>query len=67
MSQVSETLAAWREAERRLEACEDPDEVRALGAEVERLHEAYRRTVDLSSQDVHGHGEPSNTRGKPTP
>ena len=39
MSQVAETLVAWREAQRRLEAAEDPDEIPALTAEAARLHE----------------------------
>jgi hypothetical protein len=33
MSRVSETLVAWREAQRRLETAEDPDEIPALTAE----------------------------------
>ena len=45
MSQVSDTLVAWREAQRRLEAAEDPDEIPALTAEAARLHEAYRKAI----------------------
>ena len=65
MGQVLETLAAWREAERRLEATDDPHEIPALVAEVERLHEAYRRVVDRSGHDVTAHGEPTEHPGEP--
>jgi hypothetical protein len=67
MSQVQDTLAAWRDAERRLEATDDPHEIPALVAEVKRTHEAYRRTVDVSSHDVTAHGEPADRRGEPNP
>ena len=60
MSQVSETLAAWREGERRLASASDSNEIPSLLAEVERLHDAYRRAVDLSG-DVTAHGGPSDT------
>jgi hypothetical protein len=65
MSKVLETLAAWREAERRLEATDDPHETAALVAEVDRLHEAYRRAVDRSGHDVTAHGEPTEDPGEP--
>ena len=58
MSQVSETLAAWREAERRLKVTDDPREIPALVAEVARLQEAYRTAVDPAGEflgDVTGH------------
>ena len=61
MSQVSAALAAWREAERRLEATDDPRKIPALLAEVARLHEAYRMAVQ-PQEDVTAHGEPSDPR-----
>jgi hypothetical protein len=67
MSHVLETLAAWRQAERRLEATDDPHEIPALVAEVERLHEAYRRAVDRSADDVTAHGKPTEDPGEPDP
>ena len=67
MQKVLETLAAWREAERRLDASDDPHEIPALVAEVARLHEAYRRAVDRSGHDVTGHGEPTEGPGEPDP
>ncbi len=67
MSHVSETLAAWRDAERRLEATDDPREIPLLLTEVKRRHEAYRRAVDLSGHDVMGHGEPSDTQDESKP
>ena len=69
MSQVSETLVAWREAQRRLEAAEDPDEVLALGAEVARLHKAYRKALATAAEalDVRAHGERSDPRHEPMP
>ena len=48
-----------REAERRLEATDDPREILALLAEVKSLQEAHRRAVDLSGHDVSAHGEPT--------
>ena len=66
MSQVSETLAEWREGERRLATASDPNEIPSLLAEVEKLHDAYRRAVDLSG-DVTAHGGPSDTRDEPNP
>ena len=59
MSLVQDTLAAWREAERRLKATDDPREILALLAEVKSLQEAHRRAVDLSGHDVSAHGEPT--------
>jgi len=67
MSQVLEALAAWRDAERRLEATDDPHEIPALVAEVERLHEAYRRAVAPFGHDVRAHGEPRNDPSEPDP
>ena len=69
MSQVSETLVAWREAQRRLEAAEDPDEIPALTAEAARLHEAYRKALAAAAEalDVRAHGEPSDTGEEPEP
>ena len=69
MSQVSETLVAWREAQRRLEAAEDADEIAGLTAEAARLHEAYRKALVEAAQalDVKAHGEPSDTAGEPEP
>jgi hypothetical protein len=65
MSQVQQTLAAWREAERQLKASDDPREIPALVAEVERLHQAYRQAVDVSAHDVSAHGEPTDHMGEP--
>ena len=59
MARVSEALAAWREAERRLEATDDPRSIPALLAEVARLHEAYRTAVQ-AQEDVSAHGDPSD-------
>ena len=59
--------SAWREAERSLEATDDPRDVPALVAEVERLHGAYRRVVDLSAHDVMAHGEPTVPPHEPGP
>ena len=69
MSQVSETLVAWREAKRRLEAAEDPDEIPALTAEAARLHKAYRRALAAAAEalDVRAHGEPSDAAEEPEP
>jgi hypothetical protein len=67
MSRVQDTLAAWREAERRLEATDDPREIPALLAEVKSHHEAYRRAVDLSGHDVSGHGERTETQASLIP
>ena len=69
MSQVAETLVAWREAQRRLEAAEDPDEIPALTAETARLREAYRRAIAAAAHalDVKAHGEPSDKRDQPKP
>ena len=68
MSQVSETLVAWREAQRRLEAAED-DEIPAFTAEAARLHEAYRKALAAAAEAlvVKAHGEPSDTGGEPKP
>lgn len=67
VSQVSETLVAWREAQRRLEAAEDPDEIPGLTAEAARLHEAYRRAIAVEAEalDVKAHGERSDDRNDP--
>ena len=67
MSQVAETLVAWREAQRRLEAAEDPDEIPVLTAEAARLHEAYRKALAAAAQalDVRAHGKPSDRRNEP--
>ena len=69
MSQVAETLVAWREAQRRLEATEDPDEIPALTAEAARLHEAYRKALAAAAEalDVRAHGEPPDTGEEPKP
>ena len=69
MSQVAETLVAWREAQRRLEAAEDPDEIPALTAEAARLHEAYRKAIAAAAEelDVKAHGEPREAGGEPKP
>lgn len=70
MSQVQQTLAAWREAERQLKATADPREIPALVAEVARLHEAYRRAVDPFGDhdgDVMGHSVPTDRTGEPDP
>ena len=63
MSQVAATLVAWREAQRRVEAAEDPDEIPALTAEAARLHEAYRKAIAVEAEalDVKAHGEPPDT------
>ena len=63
MSQVAETLIAWREVQRRLEATEDPDEIPALTAEAARLHEAYRKAIAVEAQalDVKAHAVPPDT------
>ena len=60
MSQVAATLVAWREAQRRLEAAEDPVEIAALTAEAARLHEAYRKALAAAAEalDVKAHGAP---------
>jgi hypothetical protein len=42
------TLAAWREAERRLVVTSDPREVPVLLAEVERLYMAYLKAVEAA-------------------
>jgi hypothetical protein len=65
MSQVLEALAAWRDAERRLEATDDPHEIPVLVAEVEMFHAAYRRAVDPSGHDVRAHGEPRKDPSEP--
>jgi hypothetical protein len=69
MSQVSETLVAWREAQRRLEAADDPDEVLALGAEVARLHTAYRKALATAAEalDVRAHGDGPDAPDEPKP
>ena len=69
MSQVAETLVAWREAQRRLEAADDPDEILALTAEAARLHEAYRKALVAAAEalDVRAHGEPADPGGEPKP
>ena len=69
MSQVAATLIAWREAQRRLEATEDPDEIPALTAEAARLHEAYRKAIAVEAQalNVKAHGEPSAKEREPKP
>ena len=69
MSQVSETLVAWREAQRRLEAAEDPDEIPALTAEAAGLHEAYRKALAAAAEalDVGAHGDTRHTGGEPKP
>ena len=69
VSQVSETLVAWREAQRQLEAAEDPDEMPALAAEAARLHEAYRKALAAAAEalTVKAHGEPHDTGGEPKP
>ena len=69
MSQVSETLVAWRDAQRRLEAAEDPDEIPALTAEATRFHEAYRKALAEAAEalDVTAHGEPRDTGREPKP
>jgi hypothetical protein len=69
MSQVSETLVAWRDAQRRLEAAEDPDEIPALTAEAARLHEAYRKALAAAAEalDVRAHGDTRHTGGEPKP
>ena len=63
MSQVSETLVAWREAQRRLLAAEDPDEIPALTAEAAGLHEAYRKALAAAAKalDVRAHAKPPDT------
>jgi hypothetical protein len=69
MSQVSETLVAWREAQRRLEAAEDPDEIPALAAEAARLHESYRKALAAAAEalDVTAHAEPPDTGDESEP
>jgi len=69
MSQVAATLVAWREAQRRLEAAEDTDEIAALTAEANRLHEAYRKAlaVEAEALDVKAHGAPPDAGGEPKP
>ena len=69
MSQVAETLVGWREAQRRLEAAEDPDEIPALTAEAARLHEAYRKAIAAAAEalDVRAHGAPPDTGDKSEP
>jgi hypothetical protein len=66
MSHVSAALAAWREAERQLEATDDPRAIPALLAEVARLHEAYRMAIEAQG-DVSAHGEPSDPREREEP
>jgi hypothetical protein len=69
MSQVSETLVAWREAQRRLAAAEDPDEIPALTAEATRLHEAYRKALAEAAEalDVRAHAKPPDTADESEP
>ena len=69
MSQVSETLVAWREAQGRLEAAEDPDEIPALTAEAARRHTAYRKALAEAAEAlaVRAHAKPPDTRGEPKP
>jgi hypothetical protein len=69
MSQVSETLVAWREAQRRLEAAEDPDEIPALTAETARVHEAYRKALAAAAEalNVTAHAKPPDIGGEPKP
>jgi hypothetical protein len=69
MSQVAATLVAWREAQRRLEAAEDPDEIPALTAEAARLHEAYRKAIAVEAEalDVKAHGDTRHAGGEPEP
>jgi hypothetical protein len=69
MSQVSETLVAWRKAEGRLEAAEDPDEIIALTAEVARRHTAYRKALAeaVEALDVSAHAKPPDTGREPKP
>jgi len=49
------------------EANPRPSGALPLVAEVERLHEAYRRAVDPSSHDVRAHGEPRKDPSEPDP
>jgi hypothetical protein len=51
MSRVQETLAAWRDGERRLEAAENADEIATLAAEVEALHRRYSDAVAENRPD----------------
>ena len=69
MSQVSETLVAWREAQRRLDATEDPDEIPKLTEEAARLHQAYRSALAAAAEalDVKAHGGPSDAGEEPEP
>ena len=69
MSQVSETLVAWREAQRRLEAADDPDEIPALTAEAARLHTAYRKAIAAAAEalDVRAHADPPDTGDESEP
>jgi hypothetical protein len=69
MSQVSETLVAWREAQRRLEAAEDPDEIPALTADAARLHEAYRKALAAAAKalEVRAHAVPPDTGDESEP
>jgi len=69
VSQVSETLVAWREAQRRLEAADDPDEIPALTAEAARLHTAYRKAIAAAAEalDVRAHADPPDTGDESEP
>ena len=51
MSRVHETLATWREGERRLEAAKRPDEISRLKVEVERLRREYLRAAEPAGND----------------
>jgi hypothetical protein len=65
MSRVQEALAAWREAERRLEAAADPDETAALTMDVERLGQEYLRAVEATGNDDDTEAAQFTIRPKP--
>jgi len=51
---IQEVLRAWREAERQLEAAQDPDVIVELRRQVDGFRDEYRGLVDDASIDADG-------------
>jgi len=64
MSRVQETLAAWREGERRLEVADHPDDIAAFELEVERLRQEYLWAVESAGNDEDTNAPQFATRPK---
>jgi hypothetical protein len=65
MSRVQGALAAWREAERRLDAAANPKETAALKIEIERLRQEYLRAVEATGNDDDTEAAQFTIRPKP--